>query len=280
MLARVASPRARHEPVALDRLDAQLAGAGLVAVEGGDGTVMAVTTALMAEAARTGEPPPPVILVAGGRTDLVARHLGCPRDPDAVARVIERGGRARTLRPLRVQDAEAVRHGWFLSTGAVPRAAAYAHEVVYGAGDRAAGAASVAATLAGVLLSPRRLAEIAAPTPFRADLAGTAFGPGHRLMLATTLPRLMVGLDPFWGRGDAPVRVTLARADSIKLRRTFARVWAGRVPRDAEARGYVSRTLARFAYETDGPTLLDGEALTLAGRVAVTAGGPMRFLVP
>ena len=280
MLARVASPRARHQAVAFDRLGAQMAGAGLVAIEGGDGTVMAATTALMAEAARTGEAPPPVILIAGGRTDLVARHLGCPRDPDVVARLVERGGRTRTLRPLRIEDEASVRYGWFVSTGAIPRAARYAHEVVYGRGDRAAGAASVAATVAGVLLSRRRFAEITAPTPFRVDLAGTALGPGHRLMLATTLPHLMVGLDPFWGQGDGPVRVTLARADSTKLRRTFARVWAGRVPRDAEARGYVSRNLARFAYETDGPTLLDGEPLTLTGRVTVTAGGPMRFLVP
>lgn len=280
MLARVASPRARHAAIDFDRLPEQLAGAGLVAVEGGDGTVMAVTTALMRAAAETGRPPPPIVLIPGGRTDLVARHLGAPRDPDAVARIVERGARARTARPLRVQHAGDVTYAWFLGTGAVPRAAAYTHEVVYGRGEKAAGSASVAATLLGVLGNPRRFAEVTAPSAFRADLGGTPFGPDHRFMLATTLPGLMVGLDPFWGAGDAPVRVTLARGDSAKLRRTVAAVWAGRVPKDAEARGYVSRNLGRMTYRADGPTLIDGERRQLSGRVTVTAGGPIRFLAP
>ena len=255
-----------------------MSGAGIVGVEGGDGTVMAVTHALMVQAERTGDAPPPVILIAGGRTDLVARHLGCPRDPDVVAHLIERGGRTRVLRPLRLDHEGGATHGWFVSTGAIPRGAAYAHEVVHEAG--AAGSVSVAATLAGVLFNPRRLAKVTEPTPFAADLAGTPFGPAHRFMLATTLPKLMVGLDPFWGAGDAPVRVTLAKANSVKLRRTFARVWMGRPPEDAEARGYLSRTLHGFAYETDGLTLVDGEQLALEGRVVVSAAGPMRFLVP
>ena len=278
VLARVASPRARHETVRFDALAEQVSGADVVGVEGGGGTVMAVTHALMGEAARTGEAPPPVVLVAGGRTDLVARHLGCPRDPDAVARLLERGARTRTLRPLALSHANGTEHGWFVSTGAVPRGADYAREVIHESG--AAGAVSVAATLAGVLLNPRRLAEVIEPTPFAADLTGTPFGPRHRFMLATTLPRLMVGLDPFWGAGDGPVRVTLARADSTKLRRSLAAVWAGRVPKDAEARGYVSRALPGFTYETDGPTLVDGEQMALEGPVRVSAAGPMRFLVP
>ena len=280
MLARVASPRARHQHIAFDGLEAQVDGASLVAVEGGDGTVLAVTTALMRAAARTGEAPPPVILVPGGRTDLVARHFGCPRDPDAIARLIERGGRSRACRPLRIQHEGETTYGWFLSTGAVPRGAAYARDVVYEAGDRAEGSLSVTATLAGIVLNPRRLAKVMAPTPFDGDLAGTRHGPEHRFMLATTLPGLMVGLDPFWGKGDGPVRVTLATARATKLRRTLASVWAGRVPRDAEARGYVSRNLARLTYETEGPTLLDGEQCAWDQRVTVTAAGPMRFLVP
>ena len=239
---------------------------------------MAVTHALMERARREGRSPPPVILVPGGHTDLVARHLGCPRDPDAVARLLERGGRTRARRPLVLSRAGGTVHGWFASTGAVPRAATYAHEVVEKAG--AAGSVSVAATAAGVLLNPRRLRAVTAPTPFEADLAGRRVGPDHTLMLATTLPGLMAGLDPFWGTGEGPVRVTVAEAGARRLRRTVARVWAGLVPKDAEARGYVSRNVDRFAYETTGPTLLDGEALALRGRVTVGAGGPMRFLVP
>ena len=278
VLARVASPRARHERVDFARLAEQVSGAEVVGVEGGDGTVMAVTHALMTLAERDGAPPPPVVLVAGGRTDLVARHLGCPRDPDAVARLLERGAKTRSLRPLRLTHDGGATHAWFVSTGAVPRAAAYAREVVHERG--AAGSASVAATLAGVLLNPRRLAEVTDPTPFAGDLGGLRIGPAHRFMLATTLPKLMVGLDPFWGPGDAPVRVTVARADAVRLRRTFARVWTGSVPKDIEARGYVSRALPGFTYETDGLTLADGEQLALEGGVTVTAGGPMRFLVP
>lgn len=278
VLARVASPAARHEQIDFARLDEQTSGAGIVAVEGGDGTVMAVTHALMMRAERTGEAPPPAILVAGGRTDLVARHLGCPRDPDVVARLLERPPKTRVLRPLRMDHDNGTAHGWFVSTGAIPRGAAYAHEVVYESGS--AGSVSVAATLAGVLLNPRRFAQVTEATPFDADLTGTPFGPGHRFMLATTLPKLMVGLDPFWGQGDGAVRVTLAKANAEKVRRTFARVWTGMVPKDIEARGYISRNLPSFTYETDGLTLVDGEQLALEGRVTVSAAGPMRFLVP
>lgn len=277
MLSRVTARGAARAAPDFARLEAQLAEADprLIVVEGGDGTVQAVTTAVMRRA-EAGAAPPRLLLVPGGMTDLVARVVGVGRDPRLIERLIEGGGRERSLRPLRVEHEEGLAFGYFLATGAVPRGIAYARERVQSRG--AAGALAVAGAIGGVLYGAKGEREaVMAASPMRARLDDEAFGPDHRFALVTTLPRLMLGLDPFWGGGEGPVRVTLARGDNRRLKRSLLASWAGLPPRRAERDGYVSRAVRTLRLDTPAPIVLDGEALP-SGVLAVTAGAPLTFV--
>ena len=273
VLARVATPGARREEIDFGHVAQQTEGAELIVVEGGDGTVQAVADALLRKPA----PPPPLMLVPGGMTDLIARITGVPRDPDAVARLIERGGGAMRMPALKLSGG-ADAYGFFLSTGGIVRGTHFAREEVQAKG--AEGGVAVAGALAGALLDAKRRKAITAPSPLTARLGEEPFGPNHRFGLVTTLPRLMLGLDPFWGEGGAPIRATFARGDAVKLRRTLTSLWWGRVPKDIEAQGYVSRRVASVALEGLTEAILDGESVAPAGPLTVTATPPLTFVTP
>ncbi|MEX2202264.1 MAG: diacylglycerol kinase family protein [Dongiaceae bacterium] len=70
--------RVEDIPSVLDEFSA--AGATLLAVSGGDGTIQATMTALVA---RNPFPsPPPLAVLAGGMTNVTGRHLGISGKPD------------------------------------------------------------------------------------------------------------------------------------------------------------------------------------------------------
>lgn len=246
----------------------------LLVIEGGDGTVQAAVTALL----RQGKPLPRCLLVPGGMTDLVARIGGAPRDRGVLRRLIERGGNVLTLPVLRIENGDEDLYGFFLSTGAVPRGIDYAREAIHSKG--AEGAVAVLGAMAGAMMNGARREAITAPSPARILLDEEEVFPDHRFALVTSLPELMVGLDPFWGEGDGAVRATIARGHSRHLRRSLAQVWLGRTPIHADRNGYVSRNVSRLVIDTPAPVVLDGERIEVEGPLTITAPAALEVLIP
>ena len=271
--------RAGHAPqtVAMDALETQLAGPSgrLVVVEGGDGTLRAVIEALIRT--RRDRPLPPVLALPGGTTNLIAGVLGAPKDQAALSRVLGGAGATRALPTLRVaQDGRADRHGFLLGTGTVARAVRLAKARVPARG--LGGALGVLGTLTALALGRGRLRrDLLRPTPIRLQAEGITLS-DHRLALATTLPRLVGGLDPFWAEGEDALRVTAARADSRRLALGLLRLRLGRTGA-LDGDGYVSIRTDTLRLAPGEPFVLDGEPEP-GGPITVTPGPLVPFWCP
>jgi len=93
----------------------------------------------------------------------------------------------------------------------------------------------------------------------------------------TTLPTLMLGLDPFWGDEDAPLRFTWAKGENSKLARTIAGLWIGR-KRNRSNDGFYSHNVERLDLNTNAPAVLDGDFINISGQhLRISASRPVRF---
>lgn len=259
-----------------------------VFVEGGDGTLEAVTSALTAQGAEM----PLIGVLPGGRTNLAHHVLGLrkPR-PEAVAARIaelaaERPGEMAAQRLLRVSGGglAAPRAGLLLSTGAAARAMLYSQVARETRAARGAGA--VLATLARLILAPYSLRHtdgepLLRPTPIDTDYGGARrFAGGHAFALVTPLPRLSLGLRPWWGRGAEPLAVLHAEWPIRAPRRSALRVLAGFGHEGLAARGLHGFGCARVSFAGPGPVVLDGELLPVTEDAPLTAEptAPVLFL--
>ena len=59
----------------------------------------------------------------------------------------------------------------------------------------------------------------------------------HLGTIVTTLPSLIMGLDPFWGKGDAPLRITWVDETYRALGRNILALWTGSKSKDRSADG-------------------------------------------
>ncbi|MCQ8186333.1 acylglycerol kinase family protein [Parvularcula maris] len=246
-----------------------------IAVEGGDGTVTGVAHALL-EGVPGGEPLPRLIIVPGGTTDLVASVLGMSRSEEKIAKLIAGTGRDTNLPALRlVLSSGETRTGFFLASGSIPRAAIYCREVIHERGVTGMGSVALA-VLSSVLGSKEHRRRILAPTPFRMDTDSTSEGPEHRFSILTTLPHLTGKFAPFWGSGEGPINMLMAKAESRNLTGALAKAAVGAAGPGLEKYGYVSERVEAAAIEHDGTYLLDGEMFESA-TLQVTTSRPLIF---
>ncbi|MBX6741146.1 MAG: hypothetical protein IRY87_03745 [Acetobacteraceae bacterium] len=260
-----AAPASRAElQAALADFAAQ--GVNLLAVQGGDGTLREVLTALPAA---FGDKPPEIALLAVGKTNLAARVLGSAGPDDtALARLqeaAERGALRRRLLPvLEVArpglGAAATLRGLLFGAGAFTEAKRLADRALHRRGihDRLA----VLLALMGVALRAgwQRSHPLRLGAPMGVAPDGLAPSEGNRfLLLATSLDRLMLGLWPFWGGGTGPVRWLDVAAPPQRL---ASALWAAlrRRPRPwMPAAGYRSGQANRLTIRLHAPFVLDGE---------------------
>lgn len=242
------------------------AGVEILVLNGGDGTIQHALTHLLGNPANTWRPW--IAPIRGGRTNMTATDLGARRDPvrglaeliaaDRAGRLAER---VEVRSVLRVEIAEGVHYGMFLGFGTLHRAVALVHQVfpegkaqgVFGAG-----------IVTGVLIARAAiggLGGVLVPDKMRIALDGEELEPREVLLAMTsTLQRLFLRMRPFWGREDAPLRVTLIDAGAKRFGAAAPGILRGR-PRAfvRPENGYCSRNVHELVVQLDAGIILDGE---------------------
>lgn len=261
----------------------------VLAVNGGDGTVQAVLTALEEVApsvTAAGGRIPPLAVLPAGSTNMSAHDLGCGgRLADRLAALLalrDRPPSAWTLEhraPLRVTDARGrARSGFFFGAGTIVRGIRYWHEALAhggGAGEWGAGAA-LARVAWGIArrqppfadaLSVRLALDDGAPEP--RDLS---------FLLVTGMRRLFLGIRPFWGPGEGPLACTWVDHRPKGFVRHLPALLRGRGEALAEPDGYHGRRPAQVKLELEEAWVIDGEIFPAAGRLRIAPGTPRDFL--
>lgn len=243
----------------------------LLVINGGDGTVQAVMTALLNQGLF--RRPPRLALLHSGMTNLAANRLGWAGRPAvALERLVRRAaagarlaGRRQALLSLRRKPDEPPLHGLFLGTAAFYRGTMLGRARVHRLGVER----SVQAGLSVFLYVVRALFHRGPEDPWvQGDPIGLEWDTGSEparsrfILIATTLDRLILGLRPFWGDGEAAIRWTVVDHPPVRLARALLPLLRGRPrPWMAEA-GYRSRRSGRVTLTLDCPIMFDGEVVT------------------
>jgi diacylglycerol kinase (ATP) len=240
---------------------------GLLVVNGGDGTVQRVLTALLEE--RPFESVPAVAILPRGMANMTAGDVGLRgRTAGALRRLLNCAGsgdleRHLVERPvLRVENAQ----------GAPPQrgmcfGAAGMCDVIGWVGDRIhslglKGEWAHGAALAGLLL--RLLLGRLPDGVLQGHELSVALDDRpavrsrHFLVLATTLERLVLGSRPFWNEGDRPIRYSSIAHPPAGLVRRAKQVLYG-PDRSRLPDSYFSRGVSRIELVLKSRFTIDGE---------------------
>ena len=247
-----------------------------IVIEGGDGTVQGILTEFLRhEKARN---LPLFTLVPGGNTNQVARNIGLST---ATAQAVEKAlslDKTISYAPLlRIKDkAQRKYYGFLFSSGALPQVTDYTKDKLH---DRGIGGSM--AVIGGILKGATGTSAITQPTTLKLNIDADGIhklrGP-HLGTIVTTLPGLILKLDPFWGEGERPLRVTYVAGEYQKLVRNVASLWLGKKKKDRSKDGMYSWTAGSLKYRYKGPCVLDGELLELTKGFSIHATKPIRFV--
>lgn len=256
-----------------------------VFIEGGDGTTHGVLTAFLRRR-RAFHTFPKFTILPGGMTNQVARNIGLKRaSASRIESLIVNENQTPLSFPVLKLDVagSAAQYGFVFSSGGIPSATEYCTSKMYHKG--LGGTLAVAATLArGVAGSKRIRDEMMPATPLDLRITGpreeTHLTEDHLATIVTTLPGLILNIDPFWGEGEGPLRLTYARANAQKMVRNLMSIWLGQKGKDRKIDGFESFNALSLRYNYSGPVVLDGETIALPeNRVVVGASDPVDFAV-
>ena len=250
-------------------------------IEGGDGTVRATLSSFMRSRDQF-QITPRFSLLPGGMTNQIARQIGLRRPIEARIRELLSRGQPEIHPTPMVQvevPGETHSYGFLFSSGAIPMATDYYFQKMHsqGKGGGAAVTKMIAKGFAG-----RRRETIYKASPINLRVTGdkeeTHIDADHLTSIVTTLPGLMLGLDPFWAEGKAPLRVTYVGAEARHLFRNLLSVWMGAKAKDRSRDGFESWRANTLKYMYDGPVLLDGDPVSAPqGTVYIRATEPVEF---
>ncbi len=262
-------------------------GVDLIVVNGGDGTVHAVLTVI-----GRGEvfaKPPLLALLCAGTTSMLPRDVGISGSPAAALPRILQWAKSRdasltvmsrpVLRVLRTSHQHPL-FGMFFGAGAICQGIKLFHSGVNPMGWR--GELLPGLTLLRMLLAILCKDHTRVP-PFltRTRLDGRLQEERSNLfVLITTLGRLFLGMRPYWGTEDGPLRYTAVGAEARRLLRILPSLFRWQRNRHATPEnGYFSHNVHEVQLEMGEDFTLDGE-LYDAGEGPVTIGfaGPVMFL--
>jgi len=261
----------------------------VVAVNGGDGTIQAVLTALLHR--RAFERLPLLAVLRAGTDSVIARDVGLrgsrERGLGELVRWARRGNGGGVLaqRPvLRVHtagDPEPL-YGMSFGAAAVYQGILFCRRKVHTLGlhgDLAPGLTLLRFLLAAIYGTRHRVT----PVPMVVALDGC---PPERLnclvVFASTLERLFLRLRPFWGTEEGPVHFTALSAKPTHLLLALPSLLLGRRGRyGTRENGYLSHNVRDVRLSFDGGYTLDGELYRpdpQHGPIRIRHGGQVSFL--
>jgi len=267
---------------------------GLLAIDGGDGTMHKVLTALPTT---FGDRLPQIAVIPSGNTNLVASDLGCRRaGVKTLMRLVDVASGAEPAAHIRKRatldvhwpdNAHPPARGMFLGAAGFTRGIDFAHgrhyvkSVTHHTAVAGAIMASVAQAYAG-----RSEWFAGEPMTITPSVDGTPRSNGRKnnrfLFLATTLHKLGFGLWPFWGALDAPIRYLDVDAHPKRVLGALFAVLRGRAPDWLrEAGDYHSGSADTIQLELGHRFVLDGETFEPgpSGRVELRSGRVLDFVV-
>lgn len=254
-------------PAILD--DLAQADIGILAVNGGDGTISAVLGELHAKPRF--DPLPPLALLRGGTLNMTAADAGLSGRPaQALARLASQVAThglsgliiERDLIRADYDPAEPPVYGFFFGTAAVYRGIVFCLERVHRL--RLDSSAAAGATLA-YMLGRQLIGGGGEGTILQGDEMAVRLdeGPasaGKRVVaFVTTLDKLMLGSRPYWGREPGPLRYTAIAHPPRSIGRFAYRILYGGEARRLPVDSYQSHNAARISFEMACPFALDGE---------------------
>lgn len=282
-VAHVETTSVRSVPEALASLARQ--DVELLVVNGGDGTLQFTLTQML-----TTEDFPSIPMVAplrGGRTNMTAMDIGAHRDPikglqglleDVKAGRIEDRLVDRPLLRVETLRDRRIHYGFFFGAGMIHRAIDLTHSLFpQGKSQGTFGAGIVTAGLILRSIANRRDGVL---TPDKAQilLDGELVGAGEfRLIIASSLQHLFLGINPFWGLEKAPVRFTALASNCERIAAAAPGILRGKprafVRSDA---GYTSRNVDVAELRIDAGFNVDGETIQPRSGEIVRISGDRR----
>jgi len=266
-------------------------GVDVLAVNGGDGTLMRALTEVIGSG-EFGDRIPMIAPLRGGRTNMTALDVGAHRDPvkglealiaaDSVGELERRVVRRRVLRVDYGPERRTL-YGMFFGLGVIHRGIQMAHRnFPRGRAQGVLGGTLVTGALLGRLAVLRERGGMLAPDKLQLILNGEIQPGGeYTLAMACTLDRLFARMRPFWGAGDGGIPFTSIESGAKDLWKAVPGILAGRPGAHVHERnGYTSRNLDRALIGANCGFTVDGELVDPEpGRViSVTATEPIRFL--
>jgi len=241
---------------------------GLLVINGGDGTLQAVLTALLED--RPFSEPPLLAVLPRGMTNMSAYDVGLTGEPHrALARLVELwrrrevASRIVSRHVLRAQNipGSPPQRGMFFGAGGITRAIDYCKTKVHPwrIGADWASALTLAGILGSWLLRGGR-SEVVTGQTIRVGLDnGPETAEELLLVLATTLDKLVMGSRPFWHQKGEPLRYTAISYPPERLLRSARKVLYGGNRRDLPAPCYTSRGAHSLRLRFEGRFTLDGQ---------------------
>ena len=259
-------------------------------VNGGDGTVQAVLTAIFYQ--KLFETMPLLaVLRSAGTTSMIAGDIGLKGSRKGALQRLFTWAQTKNVhttvsqRPvLRVQvpaHKEPI-YGMFLGAAGVYQAIHYCRQKIHTIGLRGElgpGLALMRFLLAIIFRDSKVVSSV--PIITRLDQNPPEQG-RYLLVLITTLQRLFLGLRPYWGRQPKPLHYTAIGSRPHRLLQAAPHLIRGRTGRCVTpANGYISHNVNEVQLTFDDGFTLDGELFTpdsQLGPVTVTNGGRASFL--
>lgn len=264
-------------------------GVDLVAVNGGDGTIQAVLTALLHRQpfsrmpllallrAGTDSVIPGDVGLRGSREEGLRRLLRWSRKRDGKVDIV-----GRTIMRVKPAPDQEPRYGMILGAALVYQATEYCHRRIHSLGLRgglAPGLALARFVLAVLTKNPKYVSPVAITIgldqipPQQNDFL---------VVVISTLKHLFLGIDPFWGAETGPLRFTALAARPKHLMRALPALIRGRTHRYATPQnGYYSNNVNKIELTMNTQFTLDGQIYTpdpRLGPVVVEDGGQVSFL--
>ncbi len=267
-VAHVETTSVRSVPEALASLTRQKV--ELLVVNGGDGTLQHTLTQML-----TSDDFPSIPMVAplrGGRTNMSALDIGAHRDPvkglqglledEKAGRIEDRLVDRPLLRVETLRDRR-IHYGFFFGAGMIHRAIDLTHSMFpHGRSQGSFGAGIVTAGLIMRTIAKRR-GGVLTPDKAQIMLDGEHVEGGEfTLIIASSLQRLFLRINPFWGREKAPVRFTAMASGCERTAAAAPGILRGKPrPFVRPTAGYTSRNVKTAELRIDTGFTVDGETI-------------------